>query len=286
MMFRLLAPVIAVVLASVVSPSGWATDCVAIQTRPGPTRLDDDISLVERVEAKANCGPLRLFNQRRDDPDPEVSVEAHYVEFEVPRNAAERLHNEWIRGKVELLPLEGPFKEGQFPFMRRTSFVEQLYLSSRLLSAAYSASYCCTSGPRYEFGSLNVDVVTGRVLSLGGLFDLGMVADRCWQQFATEDVIDGRKEQFVVTYPRDAPFVGKDLEIDVRARRTADPGSHAWTVSAFGHVLREPRLWSVSDEGLTIYFGELLGWPYLPFYCRIGIAELAKVVRPGVAVPP
>ena len=215
-----------------------------------------------------------------------MSVEAHYVEFEKPRNAAERLHNEWIRKEVGKLPLEGPFKEGQYPFMRRTSFVETLYLSSRLLSATYSASYCCTAHQHYESQSLNIDVATGRILLLGDLVELGAAANRCWQQFATEDVIDGRKEQFVATYPRHAPFVGKDLEIDLKATTVAGPERHSRTVSVFAHVLREPRLWNISDEGLTINFGELLGYPYLPFHCRIGISDLAKMTQPGVAVPP
>lgn len=288
------------------SPDGRAVECVDsrevyVANSQMPIR---EVSVAEDAEARTLCGSLRALNRRRDDADPDVVVSAGYVEFEAPRNAAERTYNEWIRKLVAEVPFEGLLegRAGGGGAVREYIFSGNLRRSRRLLSATYGAWICCGAHGYGQTWRLNIDGETGQVVPLGDFVHLGAVGNYCWQQLSGIDFLD-RGKRFAEFYPRPRPFTDEDFGV---APKTLPHGQsplqvfageavYAWaaglltdkrSTEAFARALLGTQHWSFTDKVLWIDFGELLGYADANFVCEIANEELRRVARAGIAVPP
>lgn len=261
--------------------------------------------MAEDAEAKALCGSLRAVNRRRDDPNPDVVVAASYVEFEAPRNAAERTYNEWIRKLIGQMPFEGSLEGraggGSTP-VREYIFSGDLRRSQRLLSATYGAWICCGAHGYGQTWRLNIDGETGKAVSLGDFLHLGTVGNHCWQQLSGVDFQD-RGKRFAEFYRRLRLFTDEDFGTDPKTlpheqsplQVFAGEAVYAWAaglpsdrraIEAFARALRGTQHWSFTDKVLWIDFGELLGYGDANFACEIANDALSPMARAGVALPP
>ncbi len=306
MRFRFLASIALAGLTLLASPDGWAVECVVsreVDVGNWPLSIRE-VSIVEDAETRALCGSLRAVNRRRDDADPKVVVSASYVEFETPRNAAERAYNEWIRKLVTEVPFDGSLegRAGGGGAVREYIFSGEVRRTRRLLSALYGASICCAAHGYGQTWRLNIDGETGQAVSLGDFVHLGAVGNHCWQQLSGIDFLD-RGKRFAEFYPRLRPFTDEDFGIDLKTlphgqsplQIFAGEAVYTWAsglptdkraTEAFARALRGTQHWSFTDKVLWIDFGELLGYGDANFVCEIANDGLRRVARAGIAVPP
>lgn len=170
---------------------------------------------------------------------------ATYPLFDPARGEAERRYNEWASTRAEEI-------DGTAGAVTVT-----LYRSRNLLSARMANWFCCGTQGAASAAALNIDSRTGRDVRLGDLVDLARVADRCWQAFSQlEAPIPGQGMLFRQSYPR-GRFAG----------------------------LVPDAVWSANAHGLRLEFGGLLGFVGLDLTCEVPTDELAKVAKPGIAIP-
>lgn len=257
MTFRLLLGFALLILPA----SARAADCLSVRTD-----FDDvngfsvlNMSVGQDDKAIAACGKLRIIQRRRDDPRPDVHVTASYVEFEAATGPMEARYNEWIRKRVEEVPLTGPF-EGTGPAKGRAAyffFEDSLYRSNRLLSASVFTNDCCRAHEYRWSHHLNIDPKTGHDVQLDDLVEIAPVADTCWKMFAElTGPMQDQGKIFSEQYPR----------------------------SDFATILRRAG-WSVQQGGLAIDFAFLLGYVGAEFGCQIRNEDLPRFVKAGVSVP-
>jgi len=307
MTFRFLVSVILAGLTLCASPDGRAVECVVSrEVYAGNSQMPvREVSVAEDAEAKALCGSLRAVNRRRDDPNPDVVVSASYVEFEVPRNAAERAYNEWIRKLIGQVPFEGPLEGragGGSTLVREYIFGGDVRRSRQLLSATYGAWICCGAHGYGQTWRLNIDAETGHPAALGDFVHLGAVGNYCWQQFSKMGD-QNRGKRFAEIYSRRNPFTDEDFGTDPKTlpheqsplQVFAGEAVYAWAaglpsdkraIEAFARALRGTQHWSFTDKVLWIDFGELLGYGDANFVCEIANDALRPMARAGVALPP
>jgi hypothetical protein len=132
-----------------------------------------------------------------------------------------------------------------------------LYRSPRLLSAWIGGWRCCGAhGYPWEL-TLNLDPRTGREVRLDELVEVEAVATFCWNQFSRlAGPMDDQGKVFVEHYPR------TDFETHVRGAG-----------------------WLAAETGLTLNFGEMLGYVGSTFDCHVELDNLRRFAKSGVSVP-
>ncbi len=266
------------VLATVLLGSG-------VLTEPRGAQAADCVKGGNILEASAAiCGSLKIVDRRRDDPRPNIDISATYAEFDPARNAAEHRYNEWVRQRPGKMNFTGSLEIPPYSTNVADTMAASLYRSKRLLSASISGWVCCGAHGFHWDDTLNIDTETGRDIALGDLVRLTPVANFCWQQFSSAKRM-GQKQSaaFVERYPLDEPFADSDLAIDLKAIAA----NRQWTTK---EVLVGPLLgstgWNASQNGLVIYYGELVGYWAGHFNCVVTSDELREFVKPGVSIPP
>ena len=265
-------------------------DCVTVTSdwdRRG--REVVSVSPTGDADTRATCGRLIARARTRDDSRANINVSATYLEFDDPRDAAERRYNEWIGGVVATMDFDRPITLSENEKVEDVLVLESLYRSRSLISAAYSRWLCCGAHGLSAGGSINIDVASGMIASPQDLFSLPMVAEQCWRRFAAlPGPIAGQGDLFKQDYPMDRPFSDKDFEDDPTnppVRGPAKPSVEK-TVRLFRSTLRRSSNWTFTGRGAAVEFGMLLGYIGANFECVLDNAALKQMVRPGVSVPP
>jgi hypothetical protein len=267
-----------------------AVDCLAV-TSDWDSRGREVVSVspTADADARATCGRLIARVRARDDARRNVNVSATYVEFDDPRDAAEKRYNEWIGGVVATMDFDRPITLSENEKVEDVLILESLYRSRRLISAAYSRWLCCGAHGFSAGGSINIDVASGTLVSPQDLLSLPAVADQCWRQFAAlPGPLDGQGELFKHDYPMDRPFSDNDFAADPSNPPVRGPvvPSVEKTVHLFHSTLKRSSNWTFTDRGAAVGFGPLLGYVGADFDCVLDNAALKQMARPGVSVPP
>lgn len=250
MAFRCLA-LLLVALGFLGAPAAYTADCV--QAR-------DDYDAWGRSSAtltiiSTGCGSLKIVDRRRDDTRTQVNVFATYPVFEPARDDAERRYNKWVGERPGKMNFTGPVELTGADVA--DTMVGTLYRSPRLLSAEIGGWLCCGTHGTSWADSLNIDSRTGRDIRLADLVKLTDVAAHCWTTFSE------------LEYP--LPGQGREF-------------SQAYSPGRFAEVMQRV-VWSVSEKGLVLSFGYLLGYVGAEFDCAIPTAELPRFAERGVTVP-
>jgi hypothetical protein len=136
------------------------------------------------------------------------------------------------------------------------TMVVGLYRSPKILSGSTSGWMCCGAHGWSWIETLAIDPETGRDVRRD-LVEIAPLADFCWQQFSKlTGPIDDQGKQFSTEYPR----------------------------KKF-HRLMSPVRWHVTEGGLNLEFGYLLGYVGAGFRCTVENRDLSRFTKPGVAVP-
>jgi hypothetical protein len=237
----------------------------------------------------ASCGRLIARVRARDDSRGNINVSATYLEFDDPRDAAEKRYNEWIGGVVATMDFDRPITLSENEQVEDVLVLESLYRSARLISGAYSRWLCCAAYGFSAGGSINIDAASGALVSPQDLFSLPAVADQCWRQFAAlPGAIDRQGDRFKQDYPMDRPFSDNDFEDNPKNPPVggAVKPSVERTVRLFRSTLQRSSNWTFTGRGAAVEFGLLLGYIGVNFECLLDNAALMQMVRPGVSVPP
>ena len=239
---------------AIVPASARAADCVSSQADyDSKGRFSETLSIIADT-----CGPLKIIDQRRDDARLQVNIYATYVVFDPPTNTAERRYNEWVEKHTESMNFSDPIESLTSADVVHT-FGGYLYRSPNLLSALVAGWICCDAHGSAWMDALNVNPETGRDVALSELVEIEPTANFCWEQFAQlAGPMEDQGKRFSQRYPREG----------------------------FVDVMQRLGVWSVGEYGLGTYFGYLLGFVGAEFACIIKTEDLARLVRPGISVPP
>jgi hypothetical protein len=258
-----------------------AADCVAVR--------QDDIGIVKQ----AGCGELKLMSRKRDDKRPDVDIGATWIEFAAPAGPAEWRYNDWIKRQVATINFDKPIDLAAGRKNEDRFAIHSLYRSPRLISARYARLRCCgAAGETTIYQSVNVDIARWTLFSPDDFVSLGATANACWRRFADEEK---RGATFARAWPFERPWADRDFEVrrigpamrEMIGPAVVDPQpSQERTWRVFIEVLKDQARWSFSDEGAIVDFGELLGAPSGPFFCRLPNADLQTIAVAGVAIPP
>ncbi|SEO35589.1 hypothetical protein SAMN02990966_01769 [Rhodospirillales bacterium URHD0017] len=265
-------------------------DCLAVTSdwdRRG--REVVSVSPIGDVDTRATCGRLVSRARVRDDARGNVNVSATYLEFDDPRDAAEKRYNEWIGGVVATMDFDRPIALSANEKIDDVLILESLYRSRRLISAAYSRWLCCGAHGMSAGGSINIDAASGMLVSPQTLVSLPAVANECWRQFAAlPGPLDGQGNLFKQDYPMERPFSDRDFEGDPSNPPVRGPVAPSVdkTVRLFHSTLKRSSNWTFADRGAGVGFGMLLGYVGADFDCILDNAALKQVAQPGVSIPP
>lgn len=268
-----------IIVLSVLPATSRAADCVRITgDYDAMGRGATQLAIADDAQVRSICGSLKIVVRRRDDPQPNVDIYATYAEFDPAGNAAEQRYNEWVRQYPAKMNFTRPVEIPSYTTGVADTMTGLLYRSPKLLSALASGWVCCGAHGYHWDRTLNIDPNTGRDVPLGDLLRLTPVANYCWQQFSKIDPLaPERRAAFVEHYPLTEPFVDADLAVDIEAI----PANRQWTTK---EMLAAPLLsstgWHVSGEGITIFYGELVGYWAGPFNCSLTHDVLREFKKP------